>query len=138
MPFTRRFIKDASRNASSTRAFWDLVSERTGKLEGARKTYQTMIDAGDQVGAAEYLASLDERSRILVTAGSIDAGARRLHPLIRARNAVQAINALRREMMDSRIMTADGPIEVPRIDRGAADDILADLAMAEARNALVL
>ena len=40
--------------------------------------------------------------------------------------------------MDSTVDTATGPVEIPRIDRGAADDILGSLAMAEARNSLVL
>lgn len=135
---TRRFIKDGSRGASSTRAFWDMVSTRTGTLEGARRTWQKMMDAGDMARAADWLAGQDAITRAWVAAGPLPAEVRRLHPFERARAAVTAINALRREMMDDTVTTAAGEVKVSRVDRGAADDILEDLAQVEARNALVL
>lgn len=138
LPITRRFIKDASRGASSMRAFWDLVSQRTGSLESARKSWQGMIDGGDAASAADYFASQDEMTRTWIAAGSVDAEVRRLHPLLRSRLAVSAINDLRREMSSGEVTTADGKIAVDRTVRGAADDILSGLAMAEAKNALIL
>lgn len=138
MPFTRRFIKDASRGSSSSRAFWDLVSQQTGSLEGAFKSWKAMQDGGDTAGAQDYLAKLDDNSKVWIAASTIDSSARSIHPFIRARHAVQAISQLRRDMMDGNIQTSDGLVSVPRIERGAADDILADLSMAEMRNALVV
>jgi hypothetical protein len=135
---TRRFIKDGSRGAQSTRAFWDMVGTRTGTLEGARKSYQTMVDGGDAAAAADFLAQQDQITKAWISAGTVKAEVRRIHPMIRARNAVEAINQLRREMASDVIRTADGEVSVGRVDRGAADDILEDLAMTEARNALVM
>ena len=135
---TRRFIKDGARGARSTTAFWELVGTRSGKLEGARRSYQSMVDGGDPAGAADYLAQQDAITRAWVAAGSVKAEVRRVHPFIRARSSVEAINQLRREMSGSGIRTASGEIEVNRVERGAADDILEDLAMTEARNALVM
>lgn len=134
----RRFIKDGSRGSTSTRAFWDMVSTRTGTLEGARKSYQMMVDGGDPAGAADYLADQNEITRAWIAAGSVKAEARRIHPFLRAQLAVTAINALRREMAGSVIKTAAGEVKISRVDRGAADDILESLAMTTARNSLVL
>lgn len=137
-PVLARFMKDASRGASSSRAFWDLVSEKNGRLEGARRSWQEMLDAGNPASAADYLASLDNRAKVWIAAGSIDAEARRIHPFVRAKNAVLAVRDLRRDIMDNTVTTSTGSFEVSRKDRGTADDILGSLAMAEARNALVM
>lgn len=139
MPITRRFVKDAAKGSTSSRAFWDLVSERTGDFEGAWKSYRAMIEAGDTTRAADYIASLPDETRAYVAAQALPAAADRLHPLTRARLAVQAIAALRRDMVTNSMVDAMGePLELPAIERGAADDILSSLAMAEARNALTL
>jgi hypothetical protein len=138
MAITRRFIKDGSRGSQSTRAFWDLVSTRTGKLEGARRSYQALVEAGDAARAADFLAAQDAITRTWIAAGPLDASVRRIHPFERARGAVTAINMLRRDMAGGTIRTAKGDITVSAVDRGAADDILEDLAMTEARNALVM
>ena len=135
---TRRFIKDASRGASSTRAFWDLVGSRTGKVEGMRKSWQNMIDAGDERGASAFFGQQDEATKAWIAAGSAKPDIRRLHPYMRARSAVTAINDLQRDITSSSIDTANGPVVVSARDRGAADDILSKLAMTEARNALVM
>jgi hypothetical protein len=136
--FTRRFIKDGSRGASSTRAFWGLVGARNGQLEGARKSWEKMAEGGDEGAAADFLAAQDATTKTWIAAQAAKPEVRRLHPLARARNAVTAINDLRRDMMQSGIETAEGRIEISRASRGVADDILEDLAMTEARNALVM
>lgn len=138
MPITRRFIKDASRGASSSRAFWGLISQKTGSLEGARKSWQAMMDNGDTSGADDYLAAQPEIVHNWIAASSLKPEARRLHPMIRAREAVLAILDLERDISDEKVRTAAGEVIVSRADRGAAEDILQTLAMAEARNALVL
>lgn len=135
---TNSFIKDTARGATSTHAFWTLVSSRTGSLEGARRSYQALADGGDPASAADFLAKQDQMTRDWIAAGTIKADARRIHPLARAQLAVTAIAALRREMAQDMITTADGKHSVPRVDRGAADDILEHLGMTLARNALVM
>lgn len=138
-PVLRRFIKDASRGSSSSRAFWDLIGSRTGRLEGAAQSYRAMVDAGDEARAADWLATQERPVKDFVTVAMMNADARRLHPLLRARAAVQAIGALRREIAGPEFTAADGSRQpMTGQDRRAADDILSRLAMAEARNGLVL
>ncbi len=139
MPFTRRFIKDASKGSRSSRRFWDLISTSAGSFEGAAKSYRAMMDGGDVVGAQDYLSTLDSEERAFVTISMMDAKARRLHPLLRARSAIRALGKVRRQLSSGRVQAGSGEIlSIPRGDRGAADDILADISMAEARNSLIL
>lgn len=135
---TRRFVKSAARGSASSSRFWELISSHTGQFAGAARSYRAMMDGGDLAGAADYLASLDRDRRAYVTAEMMPAEVQRLHPLNRARNAVRAIANLRRQISTNTVRDADGNgVSVSSADRGAADDILADLAMAEARNALI-
>jgi Large polyvalent protein associated domain 38 len=133
---TRRFIKNASRGATSTRAFWDLVGTRNGKLEGARKSWDAMNEAGDLVAASDFLAQQDATTKAWITLGSAKPEVRRLHPFTRARSAVSAVNDLLRDLVKADIETAGGNIHVDGRDRGAAKIILENLAMTEALNAL--
>jgi hypothetical protein len=135
---TKSFIKDGSRGASSTRAFFDLVSQRTGKLEGARKSWEQLNEAGDAKAATDFFNKQDENTKAWIAIGTAKAEVRRLHPFTRARAAVSAINDLRRDMIKPEVDTATGAVQVSRRDRGAVDDILGKLAMAEARNSLVM
>lgn len=139
MPFLRRFVKSAARGARSTQELWRMVSQRTGTFERAASTWDALMDQGAAGDAADYLATLPTEQRAFVISRSADADVKRAHPLIRARLAVQAIGALRREIVTGRITTADGLVtNVPSAARGAADDILDSLAMVEARNTLIL
>lgn len=138
---TRRFVKSASRGSTSSSQFWDMISQSTGTLEGSAKSYQALLKDGGTAGAAaaaDYLASLSADKKAYVIADSMGADVRRLHPMVRARSAVQAISNLRRELSSNRLVDADGNrVEISSADRGTVDDILADLAMVEARNALI-
>jgi len=136
-PFTQRFIKDASKGSRSTRAFWDQMSQKGGKFEQAAQSYRYLMNAGDESGASSYLANLEAPARAYVAVSMMDASVRRMHPMVRARDAVTAISALRREVSFNRARGADGEVTLTRAQRQAADDILGDLSMAEARNALV-
>ncbi|WP_054782870.1 LPD38 domain-containing protein [Pseudovibrio denitrificans] len=139
-PFLRRFVKDASKGSRSISSFWKLVSPSTGQFERAALSYRALADGGDDVAADEYLNSLDSERRAYVTLAMMPASTRRLHPLERARSAVRAIGALRRELTGPYITNAfaqKNMREISASDRGSADDILSDLAMAETRNALI-
>lgn len=136
-PISRRFIKDAARGAQSSTMFWKMAGQREGTLEGKAKSWQAMVEAGDEAGAADYFAKLDKVSKAYVAVSSLDADARRLHPMVRARNAVQAIGMVRREMAAGKLVDHDGdPIVVTPAERTAADDVLSSLSMALARNSL--
>lgn len=139
--FTRRFIKDASRGSTSVSAFWDLVSQRTGSLEGALKSYRAMVDAGRLSEASDFAGRMDDDTRVYLAAtlipGKRGQAPAKLHPLVRARSAVQAIGGLMRDLSDDKVETADGVVHVPATDRRRALDVLSDLRMAEARNAMI-
>jgi hypothetical protein len=137
-PITRRFIKDASRGSQSVTRFWELAGESQGRLTGAYKSWRVLVESGDAAGAADYYARLGEVEKAYVATSALEADARRLHPLNRARNAVQAVGRIRRDMAGGLLRGRDGDlIDVPGAARGAADDILSSLAMATTRNALI-
>lgn len=136
-PITRRFIKDASKGSQSVTMFWQLAGQREGELEGKAKSWEALAKAGDMARAADFFASLDPIEKAYVGVAQHEASARRLHPIVRARGAIQAIGAVRRELAANDVLDAEGnAIGVSSAERTAADDILSDLAMAIARNAL--
>lgn len=137
VPFARRFIKDAAKGAQSTTMFWELAGQQEGKLEGKAVSWRELADAGDAAGAADFYASLDQVEKAYVAVSTQEANVKRLHPIIRARGAIQAIGAMRREIAASDVRNAEGDeVKVTSAERGAADDILSDLSMVIARNAL--
>lgn len=135
--FTRRFIKDASRGASSVSTFWDMMSRENGTYYGAAATYKAMADSGDPTGAETFLARQDAPTRAFIAVSMMPAGAKRLNPLYRAQSAVGAIGKTRRDLIEGKLVDADGPVTVDRKTLTAADDILSDLSMVEATNALI-
>lgn len=136
-----RFVKDASKGSTSTGAFWDLMSSTTGKLEGALKTYRALGEEGRPGDMAAWLGKQDETTRIYLAASQYPSARGEavadLHPLVRARNAVTAISALRKDLADDRIETANGPVTLSSMDRRRVDDVLSQLQMGEARNAMI-
>lgn len=141
MPFVRRFAKDPAKGARSVSKFWDLVAPTGGRFEQVAQSYRAMVEGGDAAGAAAYLAELTENERAYVTASMLPASARRLHPMVRARSVMRAASALRKELRGPYITSAFARTdfkELSAADRGAANDILQELAMAEARNALIV
>ena len=104
------------------------------KKSGVLGTHNTLT--------ADYLGNLSEEEKVYLISRNLSgkaAKAKKLHPLDRAKRAVRAISALRKDLADSTITGADGPLpDIKRIDRGAIVDILETIAMKEARNALVL
>ncbi len=137
VPFARRFIKDAAKGAQSTTMFWELAGQQEGKLEGKAVSWRELADAGDAAGAADFYAGLDQVEKAYVAVSTQEANVKRLHPIIRARGAIQAIGAMRREIAAGDVRNAEGDeVKVTSAERGAADDILSDLSMVIARNAL--
>ncbi len=137
VPFARRFIKDAAKGAQSTTMFWELAGAQEGKLEGKALSWRELAEAGDAAGAADFYADLNEVEKAYVAVSTHEANVKRLHPIIRARGAIQAIGAMRREIAADDVRNADDEaVPVSSAERGAADDILSDLAMVIARNAL--
>ncbi|WP_281928492.1 LPD38 domain-containing protein [Roseibium album] len=134
-PITRRFIKDAAKGSQSVTQFWDLMATQSGKLEGMAKSWQTL----GPVERADFYAVQDQIGKAYIALSTHKASVKRLHPLVRSRRAVQAINILRREMSAGTLRGPGGdPQSVSPAARSAADDVLGTLAMAIARNGLKL
>jgi hypothetical protein len=138
MAILRRFIKSSSKGARSMNNFWKLVAPSMGSFEGASKSYDAMLEAGDEADAADYLADMDEEKRVWLVSRHGDSKAKKLHPLDRARRAVRAISKLRKDMADDTVTGAEGEILFTSQQRGVLTDILEEIAVIEARNALVL
>jgi hypothetical protein len=137
VPIARRFIKDAAKGSQSTTMFWEMAGTQEGKLEGKLKSWEALAEGGDAAGAADLYASLDQVEKAYVGVSTLDAKTKRLHPIIRARGAIQAIGTMRRELAGSRLVDAAGePVPITPAERTSADDILSTLAMAVARNGL--
>lgn len=132
-PITRRFIKDAAKGSQSVTQFWDLVATRAGALEGKAQSWKEL----GPVERADFYAAQDTIGKAYIALSTHPAKAKRLHPLVRARGAVQAINTLRRELASGTLRnTAGDPFAVHPAARATADDVLGTLSMAIARNAL--
>lgn len=132
-PITRRFIKDAAKGSQSVTQFWDLMATRSGALEGKAQSWKAL----GEFEREDFYASQDTIGKAYIALSTHKAEVKRLHPLVRARNAVQAINTLRREMASGTLRNQRGePQSVDTAARTAADDILGTLPMAITRNAL--
>jgi hypothetical protein len=100
----------------------------------------------DAYGAQQLLDSLseDERAYALLSAGNSGSRAklRNLHPLNRAKGIVEVTSAIRRELILDRLLTgkdddAEKVVASPATRR-VVDEILGNLQMREARNALIV
>lgn len=133
-PISRRFIKDAAKGSQSVTEFWDLMASRNGALEGKARSWKEL----GPIERADFYAAQDQIGKAYIALSTHKASVKRLHPMVRARGAVQAINILRREMAGGTLRDHTGdPQPVPSAARAAADDVLGTLSMAIARNALV-
>lgn len=142
---TRRFIKQETSGSVSSKAFWDQMSESSGPLTQAANTYKDLLDTQGPAAADAFLETKDENTKAYaLLTGNFKAAEERLHPMRRAKDAISAISALRRELASNRVTAVESKNEEdPEIltftpdQRQGAQELLARLAMVEARNALI-
>ena len=140
----RRFSLEAPRGALSVSQFWDLIGNTTGDFSRAANSYNNYLNKqNDPLAASEYLRSLPDERRAYALMAVTQKGRKRakyrdLHPLIRAEEIVSIANSFRKKLNLNRLENEDGEFIVirPRARR-MAKDILANLQMREARNALI-
>lgn len=136
----RRFVKDVSRGASSTRQFWGLVARDRGEWETVALTYGEMRDIGNVAEADAYLAGKPETEVAYALLNEhFTVKEKRLHPLRRGKDAISVLSKFRKDMMLDRLTdigTGD-PIVMPGSIKAGVDDVLSRLSMIEARNALI-
>lgn len=116
--FVRRFIKDGERVSGRVRQFWDLMSAKNGKYnndaEGYRKLVKEAVLRGqDPTDATTLLNKLPaaERAYVVMREGANSRGQpaftpdeRRLHPLVRAHDAVTVLNGIARDLQDNTLI----------------------------------
>lgn len=139
---TRRFLRDASRGATSSRQFWNTVGDTTGTFARVSNTYKNLLDTAGEAEASAYLDRMgeDERAYALLNA-HFKAEAKRLHPLRRAQDAIETISKMRKDIAGQRlemIEDKETPITLTPSQRQMAQDILGKIEMVEARNALIV
>lgn len=144
LPFTRRFVRDTRRGATSSRDFWKLASTTNGLLQTASRSYQYYLDRGNDTGAQEFLRSLDEETRAFALLDRhFDADIKRLHPMYRTRQINTVLSGLRREMrsdlgVESTMTDYDQPIMLTAREKREVDHLLSEIARREMRNTLIM
>lgn len=146
--FLRRFTTDPARGSTSLRQFWDMMAMENGSYIQAANGYRHLIDkVRDAKGAQEFLDRLpdEERAYALLQSGNSEGRGkyRRLHPLNRAQEIVTVAGAVRREINLNRLFENAGKrkdgeqIALTPQEMRTVSDLLGDITMREARNALV-
>lgn len=141
---TRRFIKDVAQGSVSSRAFWDQMSETSGPMAQTANTYKDIFENQGPGAANAFLDGKDDNLKAYAMLNAhFEAKVERLHPMRRAKDAISAISALRKEIAGNNVKPVDiDPEDGEKItmtpdQRQGVQELLARLAMVEARNALI-
>lgn len=142
--FVRRFTTDPTRGSTSVRQFWDMMGMENGTFTQAANGYRHLVDkVRDAKGAQEFLDRLpdEERAYALLKAGNSGNRSkyRRLHPLERAKEIVSVTGGMKKEINLNRLYKGgDGKqIELTPQQMRTVSDLMSDISMREARNALI-
>ena len=155
--FVSRFTRRASRGALSTEQFWKLATRDGGEFASAAATYKRLADAGRadprrSFEAKDFLNRLtdEQRAYAYLEGGWFSEKDKDIHPLHRARQSMQAMAGIRKDMllgqlvkqgtMPDRTHKYREPqlILMTSSEQRVVNEILEDLSMREARNALIL
>lgn len=151
MSLVRRFIKDPTRSSDITKKFWEFMGQTSGQYNQAAATYSAMVKGFQDSDAAEFLGKLpaSERAFVIMKEAAnpddprkpaFNADEKRLHPLQRAYDAVNVLNAVRRELANNAFKRFEDGKQVllsPR-QRGDVADAVRELAQVEMRNSFVI
>jgi hypothetical protein len=141
MPIARRFVKETFRGSQAIGDFWRLVGQQNGRLAAKSQSYRTLMDMGGPAEAAEFLAGLKDDEKVFVTLDRhFEAKDKKLHPLYRARQVSEILSGIRKELaLETFTDSLDGErLHVPGVEARMAEDAIARIQAAEARNALVV
>ena len=141
---TRRFVKDVASGSVSSAAFWGQMSETSGPMAQTANTYKDIFENQGPAAGNAFLETKDDNLKAYAMLTThFDAKVERLHPMRRAKDAVSAISSLRKEIAGNDVTpVGSDPEDHERIvmtpdQRHGVQELLARLAMVEARNALV-
>lgn len=147
--FFRRFIKDPTRTSDVTTKFWDLMGQSSGKYNQDVASYDNLVKSFRDGDAQQFLSKLPSNEKAFVTLKSaanddgkpaFSADQKRLHPLIRAADAITLLNGLRRDLVGNTFNTFESGQQL-RIDPPTRRDLIdniRELAQLEMRNAFVI
>jgi hypothetical protein len=146
-----RFTRRASRGSLSSKQFWDEMAQDGGKFTSAAAGYKNLKRAGDNRGARDLVDYLgDEEKAYAYLEGEFKEDDQDLHPLNRARQVMAAASGIRKEMVLGHLYKQGSvpdanhkyrepeQIIIPPAKQKIVNEILEDLAMREARNALIV
>lgn len=147
--FFRRFIKDPTRTSDVTTKYWDLMGQTTGKYNQNVASYDNLVKTFHDAEAEKFVAKLPSSEKafvILKSAANEDgkpafnADQKRLHPLVRASDAVTLLNGLRRDLVGNTFNTFESgqPLKIDPTTRRDLIDNIRELAQLEMRNAFVV
>jgi hypothetical protein len=139
MFLARRFVRQVSRGSISQTEFWDQVSRDGGVLTRAEGTFRALMKDGKDAEASDYLNRLDPEERAFVIAKVFShQGSSGDHPMVRAQGVVSVLSDFRTALAEGEVRDFQGRvIPLTPQQRRSIDDALADMAMAEMRNALI-
>lgn len=147
--FFRRFIKDPTRTSDVTTKFWDLMGQSTGKYNQNVASFDNLVKTFHDADAQQFLSRLPSNEKAYVTLKSaanedgkpaFNADQKRLHPLVRASDAVTLLNGLRRDLAGNTFSTFETgqPLKISPTTRRDLIDNIRELAQLEMRNAFVI
>jgi N12 class adenine-specific DNA methylase len=157
MWFVSRFSRRAGRGALSVEEFWKQASRDGGKYTQAAETYKRLVAAGRadprlNFEAKSFMERLtdDQKAYAYLEGGWFDEKDKDLHPVHRSRQVLQAIAGVRKDiLMDNLVKRSTVPdrrhkfrepekVTLSPSDQRVVNEILEDLSMREARNALIV
>ncbi|WFU84836.1 hypothetical protein QA645_19470 [Bradyrhizobium sp. CIAT3101] len=147
--FFRRFIKDPTRTSDVTTKFWDFMGQSNGRYNQDVASYDNLVKTFRDADAQLFLSKLPSSEKAFVTLKSaakedgkpaFNADQKRLHPLIRAADAVGLLNSLRLDLVRNTFNTFESGQQItidPTTRRDLIDNVR-ELAQLEMRNAFVI
>lgn len=147
-----RFTRRAARSALSSQTFWQQMSQEGGKFIQAAAGYKALLDQGRAAEARDFLGTLKspEEKAFAILSGHFQEKDVDIHPLHRARQVMSAMSAIRQDMLreslikqstawDKRHQSREPErIVLSPAKQKTVNEILEDLSMREARNALIV
>lgn len=147
-----RFTRRAGRGSLSSETFWKQMKMDGGEYVSAAEGYKTLRNTGRGAEARDLLANVsDDQRAYAVLEGDFTEKEQDINPLNRAKQVMSAMSGLRKEMVLGKLYKGGltpkdaekkgseaEEIILPPSKQKIVNEILEDLSMREARNALIV
>ena len=154
MWFLSRFTRRAARGSLSTQEFWEQMTQSGGAFVRAAEGYKQELKFGNRRSARDLIEGLDDEPKAYaVLEGHFEEEDQDLHPLNRARQVLSVASNIRRDMVLGRLFKQKSNkqgayrdqdkykperIVLSPTKQKIVNEILEDISMREARNALIV